>query len=286
MWNYNAPIPIFVACKNAPALDSHRYFPHTPALKSVIRCIWQTGGMPGARVETIVPKGTIEIIFDFSEIRIVNALFQDRPCQLSRCFINGYNDIPIRIEWPSTQHFMGVEFHPLAIKKILGIPPVEFANQAIDLTLVHPEFNLLWHRLAEQKTFEERVAVMTGWVADNMVYLEPHEQLLNDTMGQLCLVHHSIPALASALHYSPRHLSRKIQAITGMNSEEFLHYKKFFYAVHLLHHSQFSLTEIAHQCHFSDQSHFIKTFHKFAGMTPGAYQKQKSVVMGHLFENM
>ncbi len=267
-------------------MNSHRYIPSTPALSRVIRCIWQSGSEPGARIETIVPIGTIEIIFDFSEVRFIHALFQDRPCQLPKCFINGYNDIPIQVQWPTFQCFFGIEFHPLAIKKMLGIPPAEFANQAIDLTLVHPKFSSLWHQLAAQRTFEERVSIMTRWVADNMVHLDPQEQLLNDTMCQIRPAHLTIPELASALHYSPRHLARKIQDITGMNSEEFLHYKKFFYAVHLLHHSSLSLTTIAHESYFADQSHFIKTFRKFAGMTPGAYQKQKSPVLGHLFENV
>lgn len=267
-------------------LNNHTYIPNTPALKSVLRVIWQTSDAIAWGTEIIVPKGTIEIIFDFSEARFIKALFLDRPCQLPKCFINGYNDVPIRIQWPSFQHFMGIEFHPLAIKKILGIPPAEFANRAVDLTLVHPEFNGLWHRLAEQKTFLERVSVITRWVEDRMVHLHPQEQLLNDTICQVRPAHQTIPELASALYYSPRHLSRKIQEITGMNSEEFLHYKKFFYAVHLLHHSDLSLTGIAHQSHFADQSHFIKTFHKFAGMTPGAYRQQKSSLPGHLFENV
>ncbi len=255
-------------------------------MKSVVRFIWQASEAPGFGTETIVPKGTIEIIFDFSEARFINALFLDRPCQLPKCFINGFNDIPIQVQWPSPQHFMGIAFHPLAIKKILRIPPAEFANRAIDLSLVHPEFDHLWHQLAEQRTFEARVSVIARWVEDHMVELHPQEQLLNNTICALRPPQENIPQLAASLHYSPRHLSRKIQEITGMNSEVFLHYKKFFYAVHLLHHSSLSLTGIAYQSQFADQSHFIKTFHKFAGMTPGAYQKQKSALPGHIFKDV
>jgi AraC-like DNA-binding protein len=194
--------------------------------------------------------------------------------------------MPIQIHWPSNPDFFGVAFHPLAIKKILRIPPAEYANRAIDLTLIHPEFNSLWHELAEQKTFADRVAIITRWVEGHLVELHPQEQLLNDTLLQIRPAQLTIPALAAALYYSPRHLSRKIRDITDMNSEEFLHYKKFSYAVHLLHHSDLSLTAIAHECHFADQSHFIKTFHKFADRTPGAYKQQKSMLPGHIFEDV
>ncbi|MEJ0101984.1 MAG: helix-turn-helix domain-containing protein [Bacteroidota bacterium] len=42
-----------------------------------------------------------------------------------------------------------------------------------------------------------------------------------------------------------------------------------FSPLDLIQHSTLSLTSIAYNCRFSDQSHFIKTFKSLAQMTPG-----------------
>ena len=71
-----------------------------------------------------------------------------------------------------------------------------------------------------------------------------------------------------------------------MNTEEILLYKKYLHAVHLMHHTNLLLTKIAYQSHFSDQSHFIKSFKAYAQLTPGEYSRNKGNVKGHIFENV
>ena len=60
----------------------------------------------------------------------------------------------------------------------------------------------------------------------------------------------SVTELANSLCYSPRQLSRKMTEATGMNTEEILLYKKYLHAVHLIHHTDLSLTKIAYQSQF------------------------------------
>lgn len=109
---------------------------------------------------------------------------------------------------------------------------------------------------------------------------------MNDFLSGASWHNVSVTALASSLCYSSRHLSRKITEATGMNTEEMLLYKKYLHAVLLMHHSDLTLTEIAHESHFSDQSHFIKSFKAYTGMTPGAYRRMKSDMQGHIFEDV
>ena len=96
----------------------------------------------------------------------------------------------------------------------------------------------------------------------------------------------SVKDLANSVCYSPRQLSRKMAEATGMNTEEILLYKKYLHAMHLIHHTDLSLTKIAYQSNFSDQSHFIKSFKTFTNMTPGDYKKSKGYVKGHIYENV
>ena len=236
--------------------------------------------------EIIVPKGVVEIIFNLNDSSPILSQIGDSQYRVSDCFINGFNTVPIQLQPPEQQVFFGVQFQPMAVKEIFGVPASEFSNTVVDVTLLDSTFRSLWHQLAEQSSFEARVSVFLNWLEKRFPEPEPREGLMNGFLSGAHRHDVSVTALANSLYYSPRHLSRKITEATGMNTEEMLLYKKYLHAVHLMHHSDLTLTEIAHDSHFSDQSHFIKSFKAYTGMTPGAYRRMKSDVQGHIFEDV
>jgi AraC-like DNA-binding protein len=267
-------------------LNSNFYIPQTPNLKNVIHSIWQVERSAPFHKEQIIPKGIVEIIFNFSHSSPISTQLGSKSFHLPNCFINGFNKTPIETLLPQKQVFFGVRFQPLAIKKIFGIPACEFSDIAVDLSLFDSTFNWLWHQLAEQDKFDTRVSIFYNWIEKKFVDWQPQEKLINDF---LCAVNQhdlSVTALANSLCYSPRHLTRKVFEATGMNTEEILLYKKYLHAVHLIHHTDLSLTQIAYQSQFSDQSHFIKSFKTYAKMTPGNYKRNKSYTAGHIYENV
>ena len=48
----------------------------------------------------------------------------------------------------------------MLFKSLIGIIPSELKNTIIDLTLIKPGFNILWHQLKEAESFEERVKII------------------------------------------------------------------------------------------------------------------------------
>jgi len=250
----------------------------------VIHSIWQVDGFPSFHKEYIIPKGLAEIIFNFSD-SLIPSQIGSRKYHLPNCFINGFNTMSIQTQLPKQQVFFGILFQPLAIKRIFKTPACEFSDITVDLTLIDSTFHSLWYKLAEQDNFDKRVSVFCSWLKRYAIDWQPREQLINNF---LYANHHdlSVTELANLLCYSPRHLSRKLFEATGMNTEEFLLYKKYLHAVDLIHQAELSLTEIAYQSHFSDQSHFIKTFKAYTEITPGDYKRNKSYVKGHIYEHV
>jgi AraC-like DNA-binding protein len=215
----------------------------------------------------------------------VRAQLDGKRYQVTNCFINGFNTAPIQLHLPRQQVLFGVVLQPLAVKKLLRVPAGEFSNQLIEVTLLDAAFQSLWHQLAEQATFEQRVSLLSGWMERRFSVAQRQEKRINQFLYAADQHTITVPALAQALCYSPRQLARKMAEATGLNTEEILVYKKYLHALHLMHHSQLSLTEIAHQSHFADQSHFSKTFKAYANMTPSQYLRQKNFLQGHLYES-
>jgi AraC-like DNA-binding protein len=267
-------------------MSSHFYVPQNIPVKDVVHSVWQIDRLSPFRKEHIIPKGVVEIIFNFSDSTPISAHLGNKQYHLPNCFISGFNTAPIRLQLSKKQVFFGVTLQPLAARKIIGAPASAFSDILVDLTLLNATFSNLWHELAEQKNFETRVSIFSRWIQSKQFSWQAQEKLMNHFLCAPNQHDLSVGQLADSLCYSPRHLARKIFEVTGMNTEEVLLYKKYLHAVHLMHHAKLSLTEIAFKSNFSDQSHFIKSFKAYTHLTPGEYNRNKSLVKGHIFEDV
>lgn len=260
----------------------------SPALGNVVKRFWQVDRRQGEFVkETIIPKGNVEMIFNLQEdYDVIPGMIGSCNFKVPRCFISGNHTMPIHLEIPGRQLFFGVYVNPTALRKIFRIHGKDYVNHCIDLTLIDSSMNSLWHRLAEQRTFDQRVAVFTEWVMKRLPDTSRHEKLFDEFLTSTLSRSTSADELSKLLCYSPRHLSRKLYDLTAMNLEQTLIYKRYVQAIDLIHHSPLLLTEIAHACNFADQSHFTKTFRSYARMKPTEYRTAKSHVLGHIFKNV
>ncbi len=267
-------------------MNSNIYIPQSAHLRSMINAVWQTEGRPGFNRETIIPKGVIEIIFDLGGSSPVQASLGNKQFPLPKYFINGFNTLPLQLQLPQKQYYFGVQLQPVVIKQLLGVPAGEFTNQSVDLSLLDGFFHSLWHQLAEADSFNGRVKIISDWLQKKSINKSPQEEMMDLFLINPYAESMPVSSLAKTLYYSPRHLSRKLNNLTGMNTEEVLLYKKYLHAVHLMQANDLSLTQVAYKSNFTDQSHFIRSFKAYAQMTPGEYRQMKSHIPGHFYKNV
>jgi len=261
--------------------------PVSPALKNVVQRFWQVSRHDKNFIrETIIPKGSVEIIFNLQEDSSIPGVIGSRDFKVPRCFISGFHTVPVFLQIPGRQLFFGVFVNPTALRKIFRLQGKDFSNHCVDLTLIDPSMNSLWHQLMEQKTFDQRISIFTDWVMKRLPETSRHEKLFDEFLTTTLTRPTCADEVSKMLCYSPRHLSRKLFELTAMNLEQTLVYKRYLQAIELIHHSQLLLTEIAHACDFADQSHFTKTFRSYANMKPTEYRAAKSHVSGHIFQNV
>ncbi|MCC6383598.1 MAG: AraC family transcriptional regulator [Bacteroidia bacterium] len=263
------------------------HIPVDQPLNDMVQLFWQVNRENDHfRREVILPKGIIEIVFNFlPEITFSGKLY-NKTFTMPKCFIQGYHDSTIELDLPGSQFLFGVVIHTAATKHILQVSAGEFARQCIDITLVDTSFSSLWDQLAAKQSFQDRVALFSDWLKKRSDCLSTREQNLNKLFSLRTDKHLSVPNLSQWLCYSSRHLARIFYELTGMNTEQTLLYLKYLKAIHLIHHADLSLTQVAYHCGFSDQSHFIKTFKSFTTLTPNEYRNKKSDIAGHYFEDV
>lgn len=80
--------------------------------------------------------------------------------------------------------------------------------------------------------------------------------------------------LAAEVHLSPRQLTRLFHKEFGKPPQEFIRITRLKYSSWLLKNSAESITEIALRTSFSDCAHFIRSYQKEYGCTPGYYRSR------------
>lgn len=154
--------------------------------------------------------------------------------------------------------------HQPAIHHLLGKLYVEFKTQdvysqvSIELLLLQICESIQNHQeLAQKKT--------PPW-------LDRLKELLLESPEELHL-----DSLAEKLGVHPVHLSRSIPKYLSTTLGEYIRSNKIKQALGYMLNPDYSLTEIAYICGFSDQSHFTKTFKFYFHKTPKAFRSQMAI---------
>ncbi|MGB5818168.1 MAG: helix-turn-helix transcriptional regulator [Saonia sp.] len=100
------------------------------------------------------------------------------------------------------------------------------------------------------------------------IWIDNLKELLHYDTSEL-----SLQYLSDQLSVHPVHISRAAPKYLSMGLGEYIRQRKLKKAIPLLLNSKNSLTQIAYQTGFSDQSHFNRVFKSYFNMNPGLYRK-------------
>lgn len=95
------------------------------------------------------------------------------------------------------------------------------------------------------------------------------DEILHDNFDQAI----TLQELSSELNVHSVHLSRDFPRYFRCNFSEYLRKIRIEKSLNLLRNKQLSLTEISLMCGFADQSHFIRSFKSFHGITPKKFRQ-------------
>ncbi len=197
--------------------------------------------------------------------------------RLSDFFLYGQTIEPIEIYMEGAYKMIVFQLYPFATKILLGVDPKELNDDCYDLTELWNSTkatNLGALRTADStpkqidtiSTFLAALAEKRSLNADQSVLLAIN--LILQFKGQI-----TIKELTDKLFLTERTIERRFAKEIGIAPKIFCKIIQFQSSL-----SQISITEkstmmdVVYKNGFTDQSHFIKTFKKYAGITPSEFQ--------------
>lgn len=169
----------------------------------------------------------------------------------------------------------GVYLYPFAINRIFGIPAAELAGNQPDLnSFLGQEGRDLEERIMLAGDNMERYGILSSFL---------EKRLISNSGKQLSHVHGAVrelihadevpdvAKLASKYCLSVRQFERHFKELSGFSPKLYSRITRFGNAMNQYGFRGKTLTDIAYECGYYDQSHFIHDFKEFSGYHPGAY---------------
>lgn len=267
--------------ENAPVVFYRSRTP-APPLSDFVDRLWLCSDLPQHAGERILPSGTIELVVNLheDEIRIYDSSHPSRMKRFSGAVISGAYGGFFVIDALQHVSMMGVHFRPGGAFPFLGLPAGELADTHVDLhSLWGSPARELRERLCAAATPAERFARMEEALVRRLqAPLKQHGAvpaalaMFERTGGGA-----SVREVARSVGLSQRRFIQVFAAEVGLTPKLYCRVGRFQRARELVRQSTApDWAEVAVACGYCDQSHLIRDFQAFSGLSPSAYLRQSS----------
>ncbi|MBL8956721.1 MAG: AraC family transcriptional regulator [Myxococcaceae bacterium] len=268
----------------------------SPPLDAFIERIWSCSdsGAPLRERERALPGGgTVDLIVNLveDEVRVYDP---DRPERVERtrsgAVVTGARTRSILFEPRQRASAVGVHFKPGGAFAFLGISPWEIVDASIQVGDLWGRFGRSLHeQLLEASTAHERFDLLEAALLERLRHA-PRRVHPAARLGVRALAHAAgtarVSAVAASLGLSRRRFVEVFEREVGVTPKLFARLRRFHRVKqHVAARGQpASWGAFALECGYFDQSHMIRDFVEFSGMTPTGYVQSSSseTVLDHL----
>ena len=251
------------------------YFPPSEILKPYIRHYYLFRSTSDAAFgDTVYPSGDMEMIFNLGEGAWSTPGKANPPIELW-----GQITKPLPIHSTGKHTMLGVKFFPHSAAFFLDDDIGGFNDQVFDLgDILGAPVKQLHQQLLEAKDPGRQIALLESFLVQKLMQGEKRA-LRIDKVGHILKSMAKDPAvvkinaIATKHGITSRYLNKLIFRHTGLTPISFSKIKRFQFSLKLIARNDQPLTAVAYDCGYFDQSHFIKEFKSFTGLTPSAYLK-------------
>jgi AraC-like DNA-binding protein len=253
-------------------------------LQPYVKCYYvYESANPAAFDDTVFPCGCMEITFNLGA-----GNWQTRPADafVTTPAIELWGQVmrPLPVRSVGRNTMLGVRFYPHAAASILNDKISLFNNQVINCgDVLGNKVHSLHLQLQESRSWTKRIALVEAFLLQQL-------SLASKRLNKVAVVSDLMLALrqqdsfntmetvAARYGISARYMQQLFVQFTGLTPKLYSQINRFQNSLQLVRAGNTSLTSIAYECGYADQSHFIREFKSFTGITPSGYSIENSPV--------
>ncbi len=241
---------------------------------------------------TILPSGKVELIFPIFPVGSLEAVKiapSDNPVNKYSFFISGLHTRPLKMTF-NQFHTFGIQMKPVVIKALFGMPLCEIRDYFVEGAMVLDTSNQIEDQIHSNKSFLEKAQ----WV-ENFILRKVNETAdfhtaihLDKAIRNYVLQKQNGPtkSIQDLMGYSRTQTYRLFNEWFGVSAHSYQQLLQFIQSVHTLHNRNKKLIDVGLDTGYYDQSHFIRSFQEFTGMTPGEYRHLMTELPGQIFSTV
>lgn len=248
--------------------------PPPPALAKYVRFFWVLEGELAAGdsyIHRSMADGSAEMIFHYKGV--FDTLTGPGTPNL-RSGVDGQASKFRRYQVHESFGIVGAYLYPFAIPALLGHSAAALTNQMPDLhSLLGQAGKDLEEQILLAKNNAMRISILSAFLMKRVI---KNQQPAPGIFSAISYIIHTrgmtdVSTLSSQYCLSTRQFERNFKEFAGFSPKLYSRIVRFQSAIAQYGQADKSLTEIAYDCGYYDQSHFIHDFKEFSGLHPRHY---------------
>lgn len=238
---------------------------------------------PDHSLDRFLPDGNVNIVIDLTEspkyIYDNHTLKEIQACR--RVWFSGMRHAPITIPSGNDSEMFIVNFHKGMAYPFVEMPMDELTDLVVDGQLVMTEEILtIRDKILEATSPAEMFAKVENHLLEVFIPRLIQNPFVHYAVNQIlgCPTQATMKDLARKVGYSQKHMISLFRKHVGVTPKTFLQIVRFQKAIGEIEAARRlpNWSQVAQDCGFYDQAHFINDFKLFSGFTPSQYMASQS----------
>ena len=235
-------------------------------------------GIPTFHKEFMFPNNCAEIFFNLGDTNFAYKKRNEPVFTFRKAIVSGLRSECLIIKPGNHFQLAGVRFNIFGFHNIFGIPSTEFTDANFEVDEVwNSDSLLLRDQLLSTNDIGKKFEMLENWIKSKIDLKHVHDAnlwnrlipKLNDTTSPLQAY------LSRLMGYSHKHVINLFRDRCGLPPKMIQRIFRFNRVLMKAGQGNVNWTILSHDAGYSDQSHFIKDFKLFTGLTPSLFLKHE-----------
>jgi len=255
---------------------------HVPAgpLADFVEYFWSLRDAPADAKGSVLPSGTLGLVIhlDEDEARVYDSESAEGYRPLSGAVVSGVYDRAFTTHAREHASAVGVHFRPGGSWPFFGLPLGELAGAHVDLRMLWGDATSeLRERLWTAEAHPDRIRILEAALGRRLNHAPAGHRAVAIAVRELELGETSVGAVAERVGLSRRRLIELFTAQVGVTPKKFSRLRRFQRVLQTTRHVDEPIwSDVALGCGYFDQSHLIRDFVDFSGLSPAEYARVRS----------